>query len=129
MIEYSSSPLRNKHRQAAAYESWLAGVRGLFADRLMPVRVDAAQEWGHRDAERPGSMADGLIAATAKVRGLDRGHPQRRGFQCHRRTAAEPVYRLTRRHITGGRRRKVYRPVWQTPRICVHTMGQEEHDE
>ncbi len=61
--------LRHDHRQAAAYESWLAGVKGLFADRLVPVSVEAAEEWGHFDADRPVSMADGLIAATAKVRG------------------------------------------------------------
>jgi len=61
--------LRNDHRQAAAYESWLAGTQGLFADRLVPVSLEAADEWGHNDADRPGSMADGLIAATAKLRG------------------------------------------------------------
>ncbi|MGB9281982.1 MAG: hypothetical protein WCB57_18190 [Pseudonocardiaceae bacterium] len=61
--------MRNDHRQAAAYESWLASARGLFADRLVPISVDVAQEWGHSDADHPGSMADGLIAATAKVQG------------------------------------------------------------
>jgi predicted nucleic acid-binding protein len=61
--------LRHDHRQAAAYESWLASAKGLFADRLVPISVEAAEEWGHSDAYRPGSMADGLIAATAKVRG------------------------------------------------------------
>ncbi len=61
--------LRNDHRQAAAYESWLAGAKDLFADRLVPVSIEAAEEWGHLDADRPISMADGLIAATAKVRG------------------------------------------------------------
>ncbi len=60
---------RNDHRQAAAYESWLASAQGLFADRLVAVSVEAAEEWGHSGAHHPGSMADGLIAATAKVRG------------------------------------------------------------
>lgn len=61
--------LRNDHRQAAVYESWLADTKGLFADRLVPVSVEAAEEWGHIDADRPVPMADGLIAAIAKVRG------------------------------------------------------------
>lgn len=61
--------LRNDHRQAAAYESWLVATKELFADRLVPVSIKAAEEWGHLVADRPVSMADGLIAATAKVRG------------------------------------------------------------
>lgn len=61
--------LRNDHRHAAAYESWLAATKELFADRLAPVSVEAAEEWGHLIADRPVSTADGLIAATAKVHG------------------------------------------------------------
>lgn len=61
--------LRNDHRQAAAYESWLVATKELFADRLVPVSIEAAEEWGYMVADRPVPMADGLIAATAKVRG------------------------------------------------------------
>ncbi|MGH3764677.1 MAG: type II toxin-antitoxin system VapC family toxin [Pseudonocardiaceae bacterium] len=61
--------LRNDHRQAAVYESWLADTKELFTDRLVPVSLEAAEEWGRSVADRPVSMADGLIAATAKVRG------------------------------------------------------------
>lgn len=61
--------LRNDHRQAAAYEAWLSATKELFADRLVPISVEAAEEWGHVVANRPVSMADGLIAATAKVHG------------------------------------------------------------
>lgn len=61
--------LRNEHRQAAAYESWLVAAKELFADWLVPVSIEAAEEWGHLVADRQVSMADGLIAATAKVRG------------------------------------------------------------
>jgi len=61
--------LRNDHRQAAAYESWLADTKGAFADRLVPISVDVAEEWGRIHADHPVSMADGLIAATAKMHG------------------------------------------------------------
>lgn len=60
---------RNDHQQAAAYESWLADAQDLFADRLVPISVEVAEEWGRIDGDHPISMADGLIAATAKVRG------------------------------------------------------------
>jgi predicted nucleic acid-binding protein len=65
----SKLQLRKDHRQAAAYESWLRTTKELFGDRLVPIGVEAAEEWGHSDAGSPASMADGLIAATAKVRG------------------------------------------------------------
>jgi len=60
--------LRRDYRQAAAYESWLASTKELFGDRLVPLSVDAAEEWGRSDAAGPAAMAGGLIAATAKVR-------------------------------------------------------------
>jgi hypothetical protein len=61
--------LRNDHRQAAVYESWLRGAKDLFIDRLVPISLEVAEEWGHSDARRTGSVADGLLAATAKVHG------------------------------------------------------------
>ncbi|MGH3985319.1 MAG: SAM-dependent methyltransferase [Pseudonocardiaceae bacterium] len=70
--------LRNDHRQAVAYESWLADTEGSFTDRLVPISVDAAEEWGRIDADHPISMSDGLIAATAKVRGWTERAPFRR---------------------------------------------------
>ncbi|HET9256001.1 MAG TPA: type II toxin-antitoxin system VapC family toxin [Pseudonocardiaceae bacterium] len=60
---------RNDHRQAAAYRSWLAVTKDLFVERIVPIDVGVAEEWGQIAAARPVSMADGLIAATAKVRG------------------------------------------------------------
>jgi predicted nucleic acid-binding protein len=61
--------LRGDHHQAARYESWLLDLRVLFADRLIPIGVEEMEEWGHGDARQPVSMADGLVAATARVRG------------------------------------------------------------
>lgn len=60
---------RNDHRQADRIETWLTSTTGGFADRLAPVTIEIAEEWG-RSAEHLGiPAADGLIAATAKVHG------------------------------------------------------------
>lgn len=61
--------LRHDYRQAATYESWLASTKALFADRLVPVTADIAEEWGSSDARGRVPTADGLIGATAKVHG------------------------------------------------------------
>lgn len=60
---------RNDYRQAAAYEAWLIGTKDLFAKRLVPVSIEAAEEWGRNDGARAIAATDGLIAATAKVHG------------------------------------------------------------
>lgn len=60
---------RAAHRQAALYESWLAATKDTFGDRVVPIDTDIAEEWGHGGAVHTTPMADGLIAATAKVRG------------------------------------------------------------
>lgn len=60
---------RGEHQQAARYEAWFAATKSGFADRLLPIGVAEAEEWGQLDARDPVSMADGLIAATARVRG------------------------------------------------------------
>ncbi|MGH3716563.1 MAG: type II toxin-antitoxin system VapC family toxin [Micromonosporaceae bacterium] len=61
--------LRNDHRQAAHYDSWLTTIKDSFQDRLVPVTVEIAEQWGEDDARRPLPTADGLIAGTAKVHG------------------------------------------------------------
>lgn len=61
--------LRGEHRRAADIESWLASTTELFGDRLAPVTVAVADEWGGSDARATVPTADGLIAATAKVHG------------------------------------------------------------
>lgn len=64
---------RLRHRdpgQAATYESWLAGLRRDYADRIIPVTADIAEEWGRMNVPDPVPIIDGLLAATARVRGL-----------------------------------------------------------
>ncbi len=56
--------------QAGVYEAWLATVLRDYADRILPVDVEAAEEWGRMSVPDPVPVVDGLMAATAKVRGM-----------------------------------------------------------
>ena len=56
--------------QAGRLESWLAGLRRGYADRILPVDLEAAEEWGRMNVPDPISTRDGLMAATAKVRNM-----------------------------------------------------------
>ncbi len=57
-------------QKAAVLERWLGDVTGSFADRILPVSTDVAEEWGRMNAIRPVPVIDALLAATAKVNGL-----------------------------------------------------------
>lgn len=57
-------------QQAARLESWLRDLFRSFADRVLPVSVDVAEEWGRLNAMRPLPAVDSLLGATAKVHGL-----------------------------------------------------------
>jgi len=56
--------------QAGHLESWLAGLRRGYADRILPVDLEAAEEWGRMNVPDPISTRGGLMAATAKVRNM-----------------------------------------------------------
>ena len=56
--------------QAEVYEAWLVTVLRDYADRLLPVDAEAAEEWGCMNLPDPISIVDGLMAATAKVRNM-----------------------------------------------------------
>lgn len=60
---------RNDSRQAAVYDEWLRTTKTMFADRLVGVSVETAEEWGRLPLDQPIATADGLIAATARVHG------------------------------------------------------------
>lgn len=49
---------------------WLGGLRLHYADRLVGIDADIAEEWGRLSAIRPLPVIDSLLAATASVRGL-----------------------------------------------------------
>lgn len=58
---------RGDHAQAALFESWLDDVVETYGDRIVPVTVEIALEWGEQSGRQPISAIDGLIAATAAV--------------------------------------------------------------
>ena len=53
--------------QARALEKWLSTLSQCFADRILPIDLAVADEWGRMSAKRPVSTVDALLAATAKV--------------------------------------------------------------
>jgi predicted nucleic acid-binding protein len=57
-------------RQADALERWLSGLLPSYRNRILPVTVEIAQEWGRLNAVRPLPAIDGLMAATASVHRL-----------------------------------------------------------
>jgi len=56
--------------QAAIYYQWLALVRSNYADRTIAIDADIAEAWGRLAAKSPLPIVDGLLAATALVRGM-----------------------------------------------------------
>ncbi|MGI8679643.1 MAG: type II toxin-antitoxin system VapC family toxin [Jatrophihabitans sp.] len=60
---------RRDPKRANDLERWLANVTAQFYDRIVPVDEPIAEQWGRLEAERPVPFVDGLIAATALVRG------------------------------------------------------------
>jgi predicted nucleic acid-binding protein len=56
--------------QADHLETWLSGLRRRYADRILPMDLEIAEEWGRMNAPNPISSRDGLMTATAKVRGM-----------------------------------------------------------
>ena len=55
---------------AASLGRWLDGLRQSYADRILPIDDAVATAWGHLMARRTLPVADGLIAATARVHNL-----------------------------------------------------------
>jgi len=61
---------RRNAAAAAVLESWLGRIAEAHRDRIVPVDRAIAEEWGRMNAPDPLPVADGLLAATAKVVGL-----------------------------------------------------------
>ncbi|MBI4321205.1 MAG: type II toxin-antitoxin system VapC family toxin [Chloroflexi bacterium] len=61
---------RRDPSQAGVYETWLATVHRDYADRILPVTIDIAEEWARMQVPNALPVIDGLVAATAKVHGL-----------------------------------------------------------
>ena len=56
--------------QAAVYDSWLGALRRDYDDRILPITIEVAEEWGRINAPNRVPVVDGLMAATAKVMGM-----------------------------------------------------------
>jgi predicted nucleic acid-binding protein len=61
---------RRDPHQAEIYEAWLGTVLRDYAERVLPVDAETADEWGRMSVPDPVPVVDGLMAATAKVRGM-----------------------------------------------------------
>lgn len=55
--------------QAASISTWLDALLATYRDRIAPITVAVAEEWGRLNAIRTFPVVDGMIAATAKVHG------------------------------------------------------------
>jgi predicted nucleic acid-binding protein len=55
--------------QADRLEQWLHGLHTLYADHIIDVDTETAEEWGRINVPDPLPLIDGLLAASAKVRG------------------------------------------------------------
>jgi predicted nucleic acid-binding protein len=61
---------RDPH-QAEALDRWLTGLVDAYRERILPVTLDIAQEWGRLNVPpQPPPIIDGLMAATANVHRL-----------------------------------------------------------
>lgn len=70
-IEQGISRLRRRgdEQQAARLNGWLSDVVNLFEDRVVPVTIQIAREWGRLSGASSIPAIDGLIGATARVHG------------------------------------------------------------
>ena len=56
--------------KARALERWLNDLEQTYADHILPISPDVADQWGRLSALRPLSTVEGLLAATALVHDL-----------------------------------------------------------
>jgi toxin FitB len=61
---------RRDPAQAAVFETWLSALHRNYAERLLPVSAEIAEEWGRLNVPNPVPTVDGLLAATARVHGF-----------------------------------------------------------
>ena len=61
---------RRDSAQADLLEQWLHGLRAIYHDHIINVDAGIAEEWGLLNVPDPVPVIDGLLAATARARGL-----------------------------------------------------------
>ena len=73
---------------------WRSGSRSsriYMPERILPVTLEIAQEWGRLSALRPIPPEDGLLAATAPRAPADLRHPEREKRRRPRSIAAQSM--------------------------------------
>jgi toxin FitB len=60
---------RRDPAQVVMFEGWLSTLLHDYADRIVPITTEVAEEWGRLNTPDPLPVIDGLMAATAKLRG------------------------------------------------------------
>lgn len=61
---------RRDPARANVYDAWLTRLSQDYADRLLPITLAVAEEWGRLNSLRPLPVIDSLLAATARVHSL-----------------------------------------------------------
>jgi len=61
---------RSDAMAARSLAAWVDGMEMSFGDRILGIDAAAARLWGEWSAQRPRSVVDTLLAATAAVHGL-----------------------------------------------------------
>ena len=60
---------RRDPAQAEVFARWLKQLVTVYEDRIVPVTTEVAETWGRLNVPDPLPVVDGLLAATALVRG------------------------------------------------------------
>jgi predicted nucleic acid-binding protein len=60
---------RKDSAQAGALERWFRGLQTSYRDHIVDIDLETTQEWGRLNVPDPLPVIDGLLAASAKVRG------------------------------------------------------------
>jgi toxin FitB len=60
---------RRDPARVEVFEAWLSALLHDSGDRIVSVTAEVAEEWGRLNVPDPLPVIDGLMAATAKVRG------------------------------------------------------------
>ncbi|MCL1800443.1 MAG: type II toxin-antitoxin system VapC family toxin [Promicromonosporaceae bacterium] len=56
--------------RAQQLKAWLADITNLYSDRIIPIDIEIARQWGVFSADRTRPVVDTLLAATAASRKL-----------------------------------------------------------
>ena len=70
LVRGAAMKSRSDPKTGDALTKWIARLTHLYSDRILPITIEIAEEWGRLSAIRPLPPEDGLLAATAQVHRL-----------------------------------------------------------